>query len=62
MNTTMFATTNRAMTTFFNWVTKNCMTETLTDEINKAVCIIAALAIIVAVGWAVDKWESRWKK
>lgn len=61
MNTTTFATTNRTMTTFFNWVTKDCMTETLADEINKAICIIVTLAIIGAVGWLADRLEQKYK-
>lgn len=35
---------------------------TLSDEIAKSFCIIAVLAVIGLIGWAVDKLENRRKK
>lgn len=46
----------------FEWIHKTPMTETLADEINKAICIVVTLAVIGLIGWAVDKWEDSRKK
>lgn len=46
----------------FDWINKTVMEMTLSDEIAKSFCIIAVLAVIGLIGWAVDQLENRRKK
>lgn len=46
----------------FDWINKTVMDMTLSDEIAKSFCIIAVLAVIGLIGWAIDKLENRRKK
>ena len=43
----------------FDWINKTVMDMTLSDEIAKSFCIIAVLAVIGLIGWAIDKLENR---